>query len=393
MAGSEVAGSEVPGGAGAGVAGIDDVVALIERQRAEGLHAGAQLYVSLWGEVVCDVAVGEARAGRALRSDDLMLWYSSTKPLTAVAVAQLLERGALALDDEVGRYVAGWGGGKERCTVRHVLTHMGGFAQAETFDDDVSWDEAVARIAAHRAAYPPGTWASYHATSGWKILGEIVRVVDGRPIDTYLREEVMAPAGMASSWLGVPLADQDRLGERLVPLHWTGHVMPVMADGAISMQPYHIEDIHDQPWHRAKVEPGAGGRGPASDLGRFYEALLVDHAERLFRRPLTLDLLTACHRSGVLDRIFLSSPPWGLGVQIAGSMSGTIGYRAFGHSGMASSRGLCDPVEGLVMVFVCNGLTGPIENRNRMTDVTNAVYAAVCPQPKGPRVAPAVALS
>jgi CubicO group peptidase (beta-lactamase class C family) len=375
------------------VTSLDDVVALVERQRDDGLHPGAQLYVSLQGEVLCDIAVGEARTDQPLAPDHLMLWYSSTKPMTAVAVVQLLERGQLDLDDEVGRFVKGWGAGKERATLRHVLTHMGGFARAETFDDDLTWDEAVARIAAHPADYPPGAWASYHATSGWKILGEIVRVVDGRPIETYLREEVMAPAGMKDSWLGIPLADQDRLGERLAPVHWSGHVMPVMEDGAVVMRQYHIEAIHDQPWHRAKVEPGAGGRGPASDLGRFYEALLLDDAGRLLRQPQTVDLLTACHRRGVLDRIFLSSAPWGLGVQIAGSMSGTIGYRAFGHSGMASSRGLCDPVEGLVMVFVSNGLAGPIENERRMTEITNAVYEAVCPNPKGPRVAPAVTLT
>jgi len=372
---------------------LDDVVALVERQQEDGLHPGAQLYVSLGGQVECDVAVGDARPGQALRRDHLMLWYSSTKPLTAVAVAQLLERGTLALDDPISRYVSAWGGGKERCTIRHVLTHMGGFASAETFDADLSWGEAVARIAAHPASYEPGTWASYHATSGWKILGEVVRVVDGRPIDAYLADEVLAPAGMSDTWLGIPLPDQERLGERLAPVHWTGHVMPVMQDGALSMVPYHIENIHDQPWHRAKVEPGAGGRGPAGDLGRFYEALLLDHAGRLFRRPETVDLLTACHRSGVLDRIFLSSPPWGLGVQIAGSMSGSIGYRAFGHSGMSSSRGLCDPVEGLVMVFISNGLANPIDNERRMTDITNAVYAATCPTAKGPRVTPAAKLS
>ena len=372
---------------------LDDVVALVARQQEDGLHPGAQLYVSLGGQVECDVAVGDARPGQALRRDHLMLWYSSTKPLTAVAVAQLLERGVLALDDPISRYVSAWGGGKERCTIRHVLTHMGGFASAETFDADLSWGEAVARIAAHPANYEPGTWASYHATSGWKILGEVVRVVDGRPIDAYLADEVLAPAGMTDTWLGIPLPDQERLGERLAPVHWTGHVMPVMQDGALSMVPYHIEDIHDQPWHRAKVEPGAGGRGPASDLGRFYEALLLDHAGRLFRRPETVDLLTACHRSGVLDRIFLSSPPWGLGVQIAGSMSGSIGYRAFGHSGMSSSRGLCDPVEGLVMVFISNGLANPIDNERRMTDITNAVYAATCPTAKGPRVTPAAKLA
>ena len=169
--------------------------------------------------------------------------------------------------------------------------------------------------------------------------------------------------------------------------------MPVIEDGALCMRPYHIEEIHDQPWHRAKVQPGAAGRGPASDLGRFYEALLADGGARLFRRPESVTLLGACHRAGVVDRTFLSTPPWGLGVQIVGSLSGTIGYRAFGHGGMASSRGLCDPVEGLVLAFVCNGLTGPVENERRMRELTNAVYAAVCPDPKGPRVGPAISLA
>ncbi|MBW3574615.1 MAG: beta-lactamase family protein [Actinobacteria bacterium] len=375
------------------MAGIDDVVELVERQRSDGLHPCAQLYVSLDGEVVLDTAVGEVRPGLALRTDDVMMWYSATKPLTAVAVVQLLEQGRLSLDDRIGRFVAGWAGGKETCTVRHVLTHMGGFARAETFDDDIGWDEAITRIAAYPAEHPPGLAAGYHATSGWMVLGEIVRVVDGRPIDVYLRDEVLVPAGMADTWLGIPLPEQERLADRLAPVHWRGLVMPVIEDGALCMRPYHIEQIHDQPWHRAKVQPGAAGRGPASDLGRFYEALLADGGARLFRRPESVTLLGACHRAGVVDHTFLSTPPWGLGVQIVGSLSGTIGYRAFGHGGMASSRGLCDPVEGLVLAFVCNGLTGPVENERRMRELTNAVYAAVCPDPKGPRVGPAISLA
>ncbi len=372
------------------MSGVDAVLALLDRQRQEGLHPGAQLYVSLGGEVVCDAAVGEASAGVPLRPDHVTMWYSSTKPLTAVAILQLVERGELGLDDRVGRYVAGWASGKEACTLRHVLTHMGGFARAETFDDDVSWDEAIARIAAHPAEYEPGTRASYHPTSGWKVLGEIVRVVDGRPIEAYLDEEVMAPAGMADSWLGIPLSDQERLGERLAPVHWTGHVVPVVEDGELSMRPYHVEEVHDRPWHRAKVEPGGAGRGPAADLGRFYESLLLDAGARLFRRPETVSLLTACHRVGIPDATFLAAVlPYGLGVQVAGGISGRVGYRAFGHGGMASSRGLCDPVEGLVMVLVCNGLPGPVANERRMNEVTEAVYTAVCPNPRGPRVAPA----
>lgn len=372
----------------AGAPTLDDVVAAVARQRDEGLHPGAQLYVSRWGEVLCDVAVGEAAPGIPLTPAHLMLWYSSSKPLTAVAVTQLLERASLGLDDPVGRFVAGWGNGKEDCTVRHVLTHMGGFSRADVrlFDRDVGWDETMAAIAASPAEYRPGREAGYHPSAGWRVLGEVVRVVDGRPVEQYLREEVMAPAGMADTWLGIPPDDQARLADRLSPVHWTGHVVPVPTGATLELREYRVDRWHNEPWHRAKVEPGAGGRGPAADLGRFYEALLLDGGARLFARPRTVDLLTACHRHGLPDRTFGGRIPWGLGVQVAGGITGTVGHRAFGHGGMASSRGICDPAEGLVLVYVCNGLASPEANERRMMEITDLVYRAVCPEPSGARV-------
>src|SRR3954452_5221340 len=109
---------------------FDEVIDTLERQRAEGLHDGAQVYVSRFGEPLLDVAIGESRPGRALERDDVMLWYSSGKPVTTTAVLQLWERGRLGLDDRVADYVPGWAAGKEQVTLRHVLTHTGGFTMA-----------------------------------------------------------------------------------------------------------------------------------------------------------------------------------------------------------------------------------------------------------------------
>ncbi|HYH50462.1 MAG TPA: serine hydrolase domain-containing protein, partial [Acidimicrobiia bacterium] len=95
---------------------LDEVVATLDRQCAEGLHDGAQVYVSRFGEPLLDVAVGESTPGRALERDDVMLWYSAGKPVTTTAVLQLWERGRLGLDDRVADFVAGWGAGKERVT-------------------------------------------------------------------------------------------------------------------------------------------------------------------------------------------------------------------------------------------------------------------------------------
>src|SRR2546421_296178 len=235
-----------------------EVVETLERQRAEGLHDGAQAYVSRFGEPLLDLAIGESAPGRALERDDVMLWYSSGKPVTTTAVLQLGERGRLGLDDLVADYIAGWGAGKERVTVRHVLTHTGGFTMArrgEMFDKDVSYSEAVARIAAHPAEWEPGTKAGYHPTSGWKILGAIVEAVDGRPIDRYVRDEVLAPAGIKESRLGVPVEEQEALGDRLVPVHWKGHALALHDEGRLRMVPYPIEVIHNQPLPAGNGEP------------------------------------------------------------------------------------------------------------------------------------------
>jgi CubicO group peptidase (beta-lactamase class C family) len=356
-----------------------DVIETLERQRTEGLHDGAQVYVSRYGEPLLDLAIGESAPGRALERDDVMLWYSSGKPVTTAAVLQLWERGQLGLDDLVADYIDGWGAGKERVTIRHVLIHTGGFTMAgrgELFDQDVSYAEAVARIAAHPAEWEPGAKAGYHPSSGWKILGAIVEAVDGRPIDRYAADEVLTPAGIKQSRLGVPVEEQKALGDRLAPVHWKGHALAFQDESGLRMVPYHIEEIHNLPWHVAKVEPGGGMRGPARELGKFYESLLGFGPPVL--EPRTVEVMGAVHRYGIPDVIFGGQKtPWGLGVQVASGMSGGLGRRAFGHGGMASSRGIADPDAGLVAVLVTNGLPDPYRNEQRMFGFFDGVYSAL----------------
>jgi CubicO group peptidase (beta-lactamase class C family) len=353
------------------------VLSVLERQRADGWHDGAQCYVSLGGEVLLDATVGESRPGRALETDDLMLLYSAGKPVTVVAVLQLLEQGKLGLDDRVGDHIDGWGAGKERCTIRHVLTHTGGFpnADAKLFDHDVPYDDVVARIAASRARWEPGTDAAYHPSSGWKILGAIVEQVDGRPIDRYLRDEVFTPLGVEHMHLGIPADEQRVLGERIAPVYWRGHAMPVFdADGGLQMVPYNVDQHHNEAGFIAKVEPGGGMRAPARELGRFYESLLGFGTERVLD-PRTVELMGAVHRYGIKDALFRMNIPWGLGVQRA--FSGGASRRAFGHGGMASSRGLADPETGLVIALVTNGLPSFLPAEERLFQVTDAVYSAL----------------
>jgi CubicO group peptidase (beta-lactamase class C family) len=242
------------------------------------------------------------------------------------------------------------------------------------FDEDITYADAIARIAASRAMWEPGTAAGYHPVTGWKVLGAVVEAVDGRPIERYVRDEILAPLELDATYLGIPVDTQRELGARIVPVTWTGHTMPVVDDeGALSMVPYHIERVHNEPWHIAKVEPAGGMRGPARELGAFYESLLGFRAPVI--TPATVEMMTKVHRWGLRDALFAFDAPWGLGVGV--DFSGGTGRRAFGHGGMASSRGIADPECGLVMTIVANGLAGFFAAEQRVFEVTDAVYRAL----------------
>ena len=68
-----------------------------------------------------------AGATGAMQPDTLMLWLSAGKPLTAIAIAMLMERGQLSLDQSVASVIPEFAvNGKEVITLRHLLTHTAG---------------------------------------------------------------------------------------------------------------------------------------------------------------------------------------------------------------------------------------------------------------------------
>ena len=164
--------------------------------------------MSRGGTLVADLAVGESRPGVPFNPDTLMLWLSAGKPVGAVAIMQLRERGLLQLDDPVCQYLPEFAaGGKGAVTIRHLLTHTGGFRWIDLAWEKSNWDQIIARICAASLEYNwvPGEKAGYHPNTSWYILGELVRRIDGRPYQHYVREEIFLPLGMRDSWIGMPI--------------------------------------------------------------------------------------------------------------------------------------------------------------------------------------------
>ena len=349
---------------------------VIARGIDEGLHLGMQLYASVDGIPAADLAIGEARPGVLLAPDSLMPWMSSCKPVGAVALAQLWERGALGMDDPVSRIIPEFGAqGKAHVTIRHLLTHTGGFRFIEPGWRDVTWDEIIAEISAAplEPGWVPGARAGYHPSSSWYILAELVRRLDGRPFERVVREEIFEPLGMHDSWIGMPPGRLEAYGDRVSGFFDTQgeRPRPSLSDAEARGLPY---------------RPGGSGRGPVRELGRFYEALLADGTGGGVRilSPQTIEALTAGHRIGMFDETFGHVIDWGLGFIRASNHyrddALPYGYgpycsrRTVGHSGFQSSAAFCDPERRLVVAWAANGTPGEPRHQARVVAVNAAVY-------------------
>ena len=342
----------------------------------QGLHLGGQIYVSHGGAIVADTGFGEVEPGRPFADLDLMLWLSSGKPVTAVAIAQLWEEGALTPDDPVADHIQGFEqGGKGAISIRHLLTHTSGIRMFDVGWPASSWEETLGRILARRLEprWKPGRKAGYHAASSWFVLGEIVQRASGLPFSQYVRERIFEPLEMTRSWIGV---SQGRLGDvlrELAPMYDTETQPPVV-------QPWNLQAWLEHP------SPGAGACGPVRELGRFYEMLAGGGSlsgQRLLRQQ-TVEALTARHRVGMLDQTFKHHLDWGLGLILDSSHYGqdTVPYgygphasqRTYGHSGDRSSTAFVDPECSLVVALAVNGMPSADTHRQRFNDVLGAIY-------------------
>ena len=348
------------------------------RDDRDGTHLGAQLYVSLRGEPVADGALGEDRPGAALTRDHLMLWLSSTKPVAAVALARLWEDGRLELDDPVASHIPEFAAnGKDRITLRHLLTHTAGIRMLDVGWPRDPWETIVARICAMKPEprWVPGEKAGYHNASSWFVLGEAIRRIDGRPFDRYVREEIFEPLGMADSWVGMPR-------DRYLSYEDEGRIGAMWNTEAPEPKP-HGWDTEER---CVTVNPGGNGYGPVRDLGRFYEMLLgrgsLDGKRVL--SPQSVEALTARHRVGMTDSTFKHVLDWGLGFIPNSAQYGpeTVPYayghhasrRAFGHSGYRSSVAFADPEAGLAVALAFNGTPSNERHEQRIRSVLDALY-------------------
>jgi CubicO group peptidase (beta-lactamase class C family) len=305
-----------------------------------------------------------------------MLWFSATKPLTAVCVLQLAERGVVDLDRPIADAWQEFAqGGKGSVTARHVLTHRGGFP---VFPRDFDWTRigdwkaVTAATAALEAEWVPGTEVGYHPVTYGFALGELIRRVDGRTPRDFMREELFVPLGMEAS-LGV---DPEQLGD-VVRVEAKSEVTFEDPEGSECRTTEMAQRFNRPATLQAQI-PAATGIGTAEALARFYAMLerggVLDGVSLL--QPESVREATRVHAKTVADRTSGLPSSYGLGFCVGGVWEPYRTPGVFGHGGQQCVISYADPSRGLAVAYVTNGLQDPATFASRISEVAAAAETA-----------------
>ncbi|HYC60793.1 MAG TPA: serine hydrolase domain-containing protein [Thermoanaerobaculia bacterium] len=158
---------------------------------------------------------------RAATADTLYSICSVSKLFTSVAVMQLRDKGKVALDDPIAKHLPWFTmkaaeGGRD-ATLVGVLTHSSGLPRESDYPywtgefDFPTREKIVERITAQEALYPADRYVQY-SNLGLTLAGEVVSAKSGKPYDQYVRERILQPLQLDSTYPEIPLHEK---GKRL----------------------------------------------------------------------------------------------------------------------------------------------------------------------------------
>lgn len=349
-----------------------------------GEELGARFAACVGGELVIDLRGGWADVARTVPfgPDTLTPVFSTTKAVTAVMMARLVDQGRLAYEQTVASVWPEFGqAGKDGVTVAQLLSHQAGLPGfAEPAEPGVWFDPpaVLARLAAQAPMWPLGQGQGYHPITVGYLAGEVFRRVDGRTLGAALRQDLAEPLGL-DLWIGLPDSEHGRCAQMRKP-----PAAPYLGE-IDSIRRAAFLDRGSAPggrgsaeWRRLEI-PSANGHATAPALARLMAAVAGEGTVdgRRVLRPATIAELTAERTRGP-DRVLPFDLSWAAGL-LRNEASGVFGpgRQAAGHYGWGGSMAMADPETGISAAYVMNRQSAHLVGDPRPVALLEALYAAL----------------
>jgi len=382
------------------------ITAAVDESIKDKQIAGAVTMVVRHGKVAWLKPQGmlDREAGKAMPADAMFRICSMSKPITSVAVMMLYEEGRFQLGDPISKYLPEFkdpkvlvkpaNGGTpysipatREITIRDLLRHTSGLTYnwnetlGKMYDDanvatglleyDGTIADNVKRLAAQPLLFQPGERWEY--SLGVDVLGRLVEVVSGMPLDEFFRKRIFEPVGMKDSYFYLP---QEKLSRLAVAYgifegkEATRFPDKPVVDGLLT---------YDASYPIAgpkKLFSGGGGLvSTAEDYARFCQMMLDNgmvNGKRLLSRK-TVELMTH-------DQLGKIGPDQGFGLGfgvdgVKGPMDELGSPGEFGWGGFFYTSFTIDPKEQMIVIFMAQ--LHPAADVNIQNRVKTLVYEAI----------------
>jgi CubicO group peptidase (beta-lactamase class C family) len=372
---------------------LDRIATWMDRYVSERKFAGSSVLINRGGAEAYFNATGlrDVENNLPFQRDTLARIYSMTKPITSVAIMMLVERGLFHIDAPLSDFIPEFSNctalidgatsieQTEPCaapTLQQLLTHTSGLSYPfnpgvlpkAMEEKDLIFKgqqgplaDVVRELATLPLAFKPGTRWEYSVSTD--VLGRVVEIVSGQPLDQFFADHIFAPLGMSETSFSVPTGGVDRFASLYTPL--AGNAMDLNAAKPDGETLRLVDSAPDTPFANTETFSGGGGLvGSIDDYMRFCEMIRCGgtlDGNRLLS-PLTIDFMRQNHLPGDIADMgpssFAEQPMEGMGFGLGGSVvrnPGRVGCPAsvgdFSWGGMASTFFWIDPVLDLSVVF------------------------------------------
>lgn len=318
-----------------------EILTFLQKCVDNGDFPGAAFAVGGKGGLLESGCVGSMGTGLGAVTDETIYDLASlTKPICAIAFMQQLEEGLVCLDDRVDMYLDSFKGHpKGAITFYEILTHTAPLAGPLQLYRTCANQEEFFRGILYSADRELGATPVVYSSLGMILLGKIIEIIDGQPLDTVLERRIFGPLGMPDTMFNPPASVLDRIAPT-EDCPWRGKIVR--------------GQVHDE---NAVVLGGVCGHAglfsTALDLARVAQAMLTGRAQKGqdLLQPQTIRVMTANHTRGMnLAR--------GLGWQKKDPRLTPAGdlftAESYGHTGFTGTCMWIDPKLDVYAVLLTN---------------------------------------
>jgi CubicO group peptidase (beta-lactamase class C family) len=340
-----------------------------------GLYPALALCVRRRGQVVLDRSIGHIRGNAPTDPPDaqqvlatpasLFNMFSASKMVTAMLVHLCDQRGLLHLDDPIALYVPGFGEhGKNRITIRHVLTHRAGIPHIPPQFADVGLlerpQEIISLLSRQKPRWRAGQRLAYHALTGGFLLGAVIEAVSGKSLREFIHDAILGPLKFDAFNYGIPAG---RLREVAINAFTGPPVLPPISQLLKRLFSVHFNEavrVSNDPRFLTSVIPAGNIVTTANEASRFMQ-LLLDGGEldgvRVFETR-TIKRAIAEQTFFELDLTLGAPIRYSMGFMLGARIASLYGLntpRVFGHVGFTNVFVYADPARDIAVALMTSG--------------------------------------